>query len=119
MDSDGNLIQPNAQPGDFRFADLNGDGKITDADQTDLGNPYPDFFFGLSTTMEWKGFDLNLFFYGSVGNEIVNATTRYDVRVLIFRLIGLTDGILTILPMKSLGSALPTGMGILDFLITW
>lgn len=81
VDSDGNLIQPNAQPGDFRFADLNGDGKITDADQTDLGNPYPDFFFGLSTTMEWKGFDLNLFFYGSVGNEIVNATTRYDVRV--------------------------------------
>ncbi len=81
VDDDGNQIQPNAKPGDFRFADLNNDGKITDADQTELGNPYPDFFFGISTSMEWKGFDLNLFFYGSVGNEIVNATTRYDVRV--------------------------------------
>ena len=81
VDRDGNMIQPNAKPGDFRFADLNGDGRISDADQTDLGNPYPDFFFGLSTTLEWKGFDFNLFFYGTVGNEIVNATTRYDVRV--------------------------------------
>ncbi len=81
VDSDGNKIQPNAQPGDFRFADLNGDGRITDADQTDLGNPYPDFFFGLSTSLEWKGWDFNLFFYASVGNEIVNAITRYDIRV--------------------------------------
>jgi TonB-linked SusC/RagA family outer membrane protein len=81
VDDEGNQIQPNAKPGDFRFADLNGDGKLTDADQTDLGNPYPDFFFGLSASFEWNGLDLNLFFNGSIGNEIVNATTRYDIRV--------------------------------------
>jgi len=81
VNSEGVVIQPNAQPGDFRFVDFNDDGAINDADQTDLGNPYPDFIYGFTGTLEFKGFDFNLFVQGSQGNEIVNATTRYDLRI--------------------------------------
>ncbi len=81
VNEDGALLQPNAVPGDFRFTDINGDGLLTDADQTSLGSPYPDFIYGFTSTFEFKGFDLNFFIQGSQGNEIVNATTRYDLRV--------------------------------------
>jgi len=65
-------------PGDIRFKDLNGDGMIDINDQTYIGNPIPDFSYGLTGALEWKGFDLNLFFQGTAGNDIYNNTTRYD-----------------------------------------
>lgn len=77
----GQLIQPRAKAGDFIFADLDNDGRITSADQTFLGSPYPDFFLGLSSQFTYQEFDFNLFLQGVYGNEIVNATTRYDLRV--------------------------------------
>ena len=76
---DGNLIQPNAQPGDVRFADLNGDGKIDDNDRTDIGNGTPDWTFGLNLNADWKGFDFNLFLQGVSGADIFDATYRTDV----------------------------------------
>jgi len=81
LGEDGTVIQPNAVPGDFRFMDLNGDGRISDADQTQIGNPHPDFIYGLTGNFEFGGFDLSVFLQGSQGNDIVNATTRYDIRV--------------------------------------
>ena len=68
----GKLIQPGAKPGDFKFVDVNGDGKISPLDKTLIGNPFPKFAFGFSCNFEYKGFDLSLFFQGSSGNKIFN-----------------------------------------------
>jgi hypothetical protein len=59
-------------PGDIRFKDLNGDGVINAADRTFIGNPNPDFTYGMNNTVTWKGFDLNVFLQGSQGNKIYN-----------------------------------------------
>lgn len=61
-----------AELGDVRFVDINNDGMIDDNDRTKLGSAFPDFTAGLNIGMGYKGFDLKLFFYASVGNEIVN-----------------------------------------------
>lgn len=71
-DKNGNMIQPGAQVGDVRYKDWNGDGVINENDQHDVGNPFPDFAFGLRLGGEWKGFDFGLFFDGVVGNDIYN-----------------------------------------------
>ena len=70
---DGNLIQPNAKPGDIRFVDKNGDGMITNEDRQFTGSPYPDFSYGFSFNASYKGFDLNLFMQGVQGNKLFNA----------------------------------------------
>jgi TonB-linked SusC/RagA family outer membrane protein len=61
------------RPGDIRFKDLNGDGIINDNDQTFIGNPTPDFFYGINGNVGYKGFDLSIFFQGVQGNNIFNA----------------------------------------------
>ena len=62
------------QPGDPKFKDLNGDGVIDILnDFTTIGNPYPLHFGGVSNNFNYKGFDLNVFFQWSYGNEIMNA----------------------------------------------
>ncbi len=68
--------QPGAQPGDIRFVDVNGDGKIDGDDRTDIGNPFPDFTLGWNLSLEYKGFDFNSFVYASVGNEVYRAYER-------------------------------------------
>ena len=78
----GTLIQPNAQPGDLRFVDIDGDGKITDKDQTKIGKGTPDWTFGLNVNAEWKGIDFNMFWQGTAGNDIYDATMRVDRRNL-------------------------------------
>ncbi|QZE15220.1 TonB-dependent receptor [Halosquirtibacter laminarini] len=69
---EGNLIQPNAKPGDVRFVDVNDDGVINSNDVTSTGSALPDFEFGLSLNMAYKGFDLNIFMNGRKGNKIFN-----------------------------------------------
>ncbi|WP_164974305.1 TonB-dependent receptor [Filimonas effusa] len=69
----GTTIQPDAQPGDFKFADVNGDGKITDADRTFLGSAIPTYNFGFSLYGAYKGFDLTIDLYGQGGNKVYNA----------------------------------------------
>jgi len=63
-------------PGDRKFADLNGDGRITDDDRTIIGNPLPEFFGGLTFDGSYKQFDFNLFIYASFGNDILNYAKR-------------------------------------------
>ena len=58
--------------GDVRFKDLNGDGKITEADQTNIGSPLPKFTYGLTNTVNYKNFDLTVFIQGSYGAKIYN-----------------------------------------------
>ncbi len=61
------------QPGDVKLKDLNGDGLINNNDNTVIGNPYPLHFGGFSNAFTYKGFDLNIFFQWSYGNEVFNA----------------------------------------------
>jgi TonB-linked SusC/RagA family outer membrane protein len=69
-DKNGNLIQPNAVPGDFKFADLNHDGVIDDKDKTVLGNAYPKLEAGINLRVEYKGFDLAITGYGRFGHKV-------------------------------------------------
>lgn len=62
--------------GKWRFADINGDNVVDDKDQTFIGNPHPDFTYGLNIDLSWKNFDFSAFLQGSQGNEIFNYT-RY------------------------------------------
>ena len=57
-------------PGDFKYKDVNGDGKINTADRTLIGNPTPDYTYGGSLTFNYKGLDLGIDFGGVYGNEI-------------------------------------------------
>lgn len=75
-DEHGNLIQPDAQPGDIRFVDRNHNGTLNADDKKFLGNPYPDLMVGLNLGFYWKGFDLLANFYGTFGNDIYNLTKQ-------------------------------------------
>lgn len=66
--------QPNSKPGDPKFEDVNKDGKIDSDDRTIIGNANPDVIFGLTNNFAWKGFDLSIFFQGSIGNDLLNMT---------------------------------------------
>ncbi|MBD5233157.1 MAG: TonB-dependent receptor [Bacteroidales bacterium] len=65
-------------PGDVRFTDIDGDGAITEDDRTMIGKGMPDWTFGFGLTAMWKGFDFNVFFQGTAGNDIFDATRRTD-----------------------------------------
>jgi TonB-dependent starch-binding outer membrane protein SusC len=71
-DDKGVLLNTTVKPGDVRFKDFNKDGKINDEDKDFIGNPAPDFTYGLNLSAAYKGFDLNLFFNGVQGNKIFN-----------------------------------------------
>mgnify|MGYP005787551037 FL=1 len=61
------------QPGDLKYRDLNGDGKIDDYDRTIIGCGQPLHTGGFNNSFNWKNFDLNIFFSWSYGNDILNA----------------------------------------------
>ena len=60
------------ETGDMIYRDLNGDGRISASDRTYIGDPNPDFTYGMTNTFSWKGFDLSIFIQGSYGNDIYN-----------------------------------------------
>lgn len=53
---------------------MTGDGIVSAADRTYIGDPNPDFTFGLTNNFTWKGFTLNILLQGSVGNDIYNVS---------------------------------------------
>jgi TonB-linked SusC/RagA family outer membrane protein len=77
--SNGAMIQPNARPGDFKWADLDGDGKITPADRKFLGNPLPTFTYGFNLSADYHNFDIRVFGQGVWGNKIYQAYRRLDI----------------------------------------
>lgn len=62
------------ETGELIYRDINEDGKITASDKTYIGDPNPLFTYGLTNTFSYKGFNLNVFLQGSVGNDIFNAS---------------------------------------------
>ena len=69
---DGAATQDGAEPGVFRYDDIDGSGAIDPDDRMFIGNPNPDFTYGLNLVFGWKGLDVTAFFYGSQGNDIFN-----------------------------------------------
>jgi TonB-linked SusC/RagA family outer membrane protein len=73
------VVQEGAKPGDLIFVDQNGDGVINfndDSDKTKLGSPIPDFTFGFSLNMKYKGFDVSAMIYSAIGQEIIRNFER-------------------------------------------
>jgi len=58
--------------GDVIFVDVDGDGNINDGDKTNIGNPNPDFTYGINANLTYKNFDISMLFNGVSGNEILN-----------------------------------------------
>ena len=74
-DKDGNpqtYQEAGTSPGDIKFRDVNGDGRITAEDRTFIGNPNPNYTFGLTNTLSIKNFDLSFFIQGVQGNDVYN-----------------------------------------------
>ncbi len=71
-----------SEVGTVRYLDISGpnetpDGVIDSFDKTIIGNPNPDFIWGLTNTLAYKNFDLNIVVSGSYGNEVLNQTLQY------------------------------------------
>jgi len=77
--AEGGLIQPNASPGDFKWADINNDGAIDGDDRTFIGDPTPTWAFGITLNVAWKGFDALVFGQGVAGNKIFQGLRRLDI----------------------------------------
>jgi TonB-linked SusC/RagA family outer membrane protein len=63
------------EEGKLKFEDIDGDGAITQNDKTYIGNPNPDFIYGINSNMSYKGFDLTLFVQGIQGNDLFNVSS--------------------------------------------
>jgi len=68
--------QDGAVPGDIKYVDINGDGKITNLDKTKIGDPFPKFTIGWNLGLEYKNFYVSMFTYVSYGNDIFRAYER-------------------------------------------
>lgn len=77
--SEGELIQPDATPGDVRFVNTNGDNKIDDKDKVQIGNPNPDLIFGINIGVDYKGFDISVSANGVCGNQIIRSYRDFGI----------------------------------------
>lgn len=76
VNSKGELLQPDAQPGDIRFIDTNGDGYIDEDDKVYCGSGIPKVEANINLSANWRGFDFSAVISGSFGFKIYNAN-RY------------------------------------------
>jgi TonB-linked SusC/RagA family outer membrane protein len=75
------LTSPLAQmfiPGGLKLVDVNGDKIIDNNDRTIIGNPYPDFIWGMTNAFTYKAFDLSFSFQGSQGGQLINGDANYN-----------------------------------------
>jgi len=74
---DAHASQPGAAPGDVIFRDIDGNGVIDANDRTVIGDPFPDFNYGLSGNLTYKNFDLSFSIQGVQGKQLYNAQRAY------------------------------------------
>ena len=65
-------------PGGLKVVDINKDGKIDNSDRTDLGNPYPDFNWGITNTFKIKNIDFSFLLQGVHGGKLINGDPNYN-----------------------------------------
>jgi TonB-linked SusC/RagA family outer membrane protein len=79
INSKGDLLQPNAKPGDLKYVDINNDGVIDIKDVTMIGKPWADLTLGFTGSAQYKGFDFRMLWAGSFGNDQYRSYERQDV----------------------------------------
>ncbi|WP_333852920.1 SusC/RagA family TonB-linked outer membrane protein [Epilithonimonas sp.] len=79
VNGSGQRYQSNAKPGDFIWADSNGDGVINDEDKVNLGNSIPKFNFGATLNLNYKNWDLMVFGQGAAGHKVFQGLRRLDI----------------------------------------
>jgi len=79
IDNSGHL--PGATPGSYRFKDLNGDGIFDDQDREIIGDPNPDYIYGIINNFTYKQFDLNILVQGVIGGNIYNVGQGRQLRL--------------------------------------
>ncbi len=84
-DADHGFTDPASGVGRWKYEDVNGDGVINSDDRTWIGSPHPDFTMGIPLNLAYKGLQLNMFFYGSFGNDLINANKYFTDFVQIFQ----------------------------------
>ena len=70
------LTDSDADPGEFRYVDVDGSGTVDEKDRCIIGDPNPDFLASLSFDVKWKNLDASIFFNGVFGNDVIN-TQRF------------------------------------------
>jgi TonB-linked SusC/RagA family outer membrane protein len=65
-------------PGGLKLVDTNGDNVIDNSDRVILGNPNPDFIWGITNSVKYKGFELSFFLQGSHGGKLINGDPNYN-----------------------------------------
>lgn len=70
------LTGDDAEPGEFRYVDVDGSGTVDESDRTIIGDPNPDFLASLALDVAWKNLDASIFFNGVFGNDVIN-TQRF------------------------------------------
>lgn len=76
----GDLLQPDAQPGDLRFVDTNDDGVIDDQDKVLMGNSLPNLDFGFNFNASYKNFDFSVYLNGKSGGKMYNGAKMFLYR---------------------------------------
>ncbi|SKB91218.1 TonB-linked outer membrane protein, SusC/RagA family [Sphingobacterium nematocida] len=71
------IIVNESKPGQLKFEDIDGDGRITSSDRTILGSPFPDFTYGMTNTFQFKNIDFSFTLQGVHGFEVLNMARRY------------------------------------------
>jgi TonB-linked SusC/RagA family outer membrane protein len=79
VNSKGQMLQTDAKPGDFIWADSNGDGVISDLDKVNLGSSIPKYNFGATLNVSYKNWDFMVFGQGAAGNKIFQGLRRLDM----------------------------------------
>jgi TonB-linked SusC/RagA family outer membrane protein len=82
VNDQGVMLQPNALPGDVRFVDYDGNGTLNDDDRIKIGKGMPDWSYGFTLGGDWKGFDVNFFFQGTIGNDMFDFAQRGDISAM-------------------------------------
>lgn len=82
VNANGQRIQPAASPGDFKYQDTNGDGRIDDNDRVFVGSYQPKAYFGLNLGVTYRSFDFSVDLYGNVGNQVYNGKRAFRQNVL-------------------------------------
>ncbi|APZ46071.1 hypothetical protein BW723_07070 [Polaribacter reichenbachii] len=75
-DVDNSPSRTNTIPGDVKYRDVNNDGVINEDDITIVGNPNPDFYWGITNTFSYKIFDLSILLQGQQGGEVYGLLGR-------------------------------------------
>jgi TonB-dependent starch-binding outer membrane protein SusC len=93
--------------GRFKYQDVNSDGKINASDRTQIGNPHPDFTYGLNLNVAYSDFDVAIFFQGSQGNDIYNFTKYFSDFAGVFYQSGKGADILNAWTPTNTGATIP------------